>query len=36
MDQLCQECVLLSLSGVLGVAVRADGVLEEGEWPGGR
>lgn len=26
MDQQCQVCVLLSLSGVRGVAVRADGV----------
>lgn len=30
----CVKCVLLSLSGVLGVAVRADGVLGEGESPG--
>lgn len=27
MDQLRQVCVLVSLSGVRGVAVRADGVL---------
>ena len=25
MDQLCQVCVLVSLSGVRGVAVRGDG-----------